>query len=199
MIMTKNEFLDKLRSALAGLPQEEIEKTIDYYCEIIDDAIEDGEDEQSVIGRMGIEDIVEKIINETPIRKFVKEDVRRRNLSTSFIILLILGSPIWFPVLTALVTVAFSLYIVIWTLVAVLFVVFAALAVSSVAMLIMSPLLIIARPIKAMFAFGSALVCAGAAVFMFYLSVWSAKLTVKFTLLMIRSIKNNFIKRSDAR
>ncbi|MCI8403982.1 MAG: DUF1700 domain-containing protein [Clostridia bacterium] len=197
--MTKNEFLDKLRSALAGLPQEEIEKTIDYYCEIIDDAIEDGEDEQSVIGRMGIEDIVEKIINETPIRKFVKEDVRRRNLSTSFIILLILGSPIWFPVLTALVTVAFSLYIVIWTLVAVLFVVFAALAVSSVAMLIMSPLLIIARPIKAMFAFGSALVCAGAAVFMFYLSVWSAKLTVKFTLLMIRSIKNNFIKRSDAR
>ena len=197
--MTKNEFLDKLRSALAGLPQEEIEKTIDYYCEIIDDAIEDGEDEQSVIGRMGIEDIVEKIITETPIRKFVKEDVRRRNLSTSFIILLILGSPIWFPVLTALVTVAFSLYIVIWTLVAVLFVVFAALAVSSVAMLIMSPLLIIARPIKAMFAFGSALVCAGAAVFMFYLSVWSAKLTVKFTLLMIRSIKNNFIKRSDAR
>lgn len=197
--MTKNEFLDKLRSALAGLPQEDIEKTIDYYCEIIDDAIEDGEDEQSVIGRMGIEDIVEKIINETPIRKFVKEDVRRRNLSTSFIILLILGSPIWFPALTALVTVAFSLYIVIWTLVAVLFVVFAALAVSSVAMLIMSPLLIIARPIKAMFAFGSALVCAGAAVFMFYLSVWSAKLTVKFTLLMIRSIKNNFIKRSDAR
>lgn len=199
MTMTKNEFLDKLRSALAGLPQEEIEKTIDYYCEIIDDAIEDGEDEQSVISRMSIEDIVEKIINETPIRKFVQEDVKRRNLSASFIILLILASPIWFPVLTALLTVAFTFYIVIWTIVAVLFIVFAALAVSSVAMLIAAPLMIIARPIKAMLAFGLALASAGMAVFMFYLSIFCAKLTIKFTLLSIRGIKNVFIKRSDAR
>lgn len=196
--MTKNDFLNKLKNALSGLPQEEIEKTIDYYSEIIDDAVEDGEDEQTVINRLGsINEIAEKIINETPIRKFVKADVKSHNMSVSFIILLIIGSPIWFPILTAIFTVAFTLYMIIWVIVAVFFAVFASLALSSVGMLIAAPFLLIARPLKTMMAFGMALICAGLAVFIFYLSVWFAKLTVKFTLFIIRSIKNIFIKRRN--
>lgn len=35
--MQKTEFLDRLRAALADLPAEELEKTLGYYAEMIED------------------------------------------------------------------------------------------------------------------------------------------------------------------
>ena len=35
--MCKQEFLTKLRSALSGLPQEEIDECLAFYAEMIDD------------------------------------------------------------------------------------------------------------------------------------------------------------------
>ncbi|MGN0107861.1 MAG: DUF1700 domain-containing protein [Hominilimicola sp.] len=194
--MNKNEFLNQLTSALSGLPQEEIKKTLDYYSEIIDDAVEDGDDEQEVIARLGsIEEIAEKIINETPIRKFVKEDVKSYNMSIPVIILLIIGSPIWLSLLISVFAVVFSLYAAIWSVVAALFAVFAALALSGVALIIASPFLILVKPVEAMFSFGTALICAGISVFLFFLSVWSAKMIIKLTILTVRKIKDIFIKK----
>lgn len=194
--MNKNEFLEKLTSALSGLPQEEKKKTLDYYSEIIDDAVEDGDDEQEVIARLGsIDDIAEKIINETPIRKFVKDNVKSYNMSIPVIILLIIGSPIWLSLLTAAFSVVFSLYAAIWSVVAALFAVFAALALSGVALIIASPFLIGVKPVEAMFSFGTALVCVGVSVFLFFLSVWSAKLVIRLTILIGRKIKDIFIKK----
>ena len=39
--MNKEEFLNALRSALAGLPQEDIEERLAFYSESIDDRVED--------------------------------------------------------------------------------------------------------------------------------------------------------------
>ena len=39
-MMNKDEFLNDLRHALKGLPYEEVNKTLDYYSELIDDAVE---------------------------------------------------------------------------------------------------------------------------------------------------------------
>lgn len=196
--MTKNDFLNKLTEALFGLPHEEVKKSIDYYSEIIDDAVEDGEAETAVIARLGsIEDIAEKIINETPLRKFVKEDVKNYNMSLPVVLLIIISSPVWLPILTAIFAVAFSLYISIWSIVASLFAVFAALALSGVSALIISPFLLFVRPLKAMLLFGTALMCIGLSVFMFYLSVWSAKMIVKLTVLIARKTKNIFIRKGS--
>lgn len=193
--MNKNDFLNALTAALAGLPQEERQKTLDYYSEIIDDAIEDGKDEQTVIAGLGsINEIAEDVINSTPISRFVKEDIRKRSISIPVIILLIIGSPVWLPLLLAFFSAAFSLYLTIWSVIAVLFVIFAALALSGAAMLIASPFLLFVRPLKAMLSFGSALFCLGLSVFMFYLSVLSAKITIKLTVFTARSIKNIFIR-----
>ncbi|MCD8181470.1 MAG: hypothetical protein LUF26_08340 [Firmicutes bacterium] len=41
--MNKSEFLSGLEDRLRGLPYEEIKKTTDYYSEMIDDAVENGE------------------------------------------------------------------------------------------------------------------------------------------------------------
>lgn len=196
--MTKNDFLNKLESALSGLPHEEIKKTLDYYSEIIDDAVEDGRNETEVIAGLGsIEGIAGKIIDETPIRKFLKEDVRDSHIGVSVIVLLIVTSPVWFPILTAAFAIAFSLYITLWAIVASFFAVFAVLALCGVCMLVASPFLIAVRPLKSMAAFGLAFVCAGLSVFIFYLSLWCAKVTIKFTLFIIRGIKNVFIKRRN--
>ncbi len=35
--MTKREFISQLRGHLSGLPKEDIEKSIEYYSEIIND------------------------------------------------------------------------------------------------------------------------------------------------------------------
>lgn len=40
-MMNKDEFLNDLRHALKGLPYEEVNKTLDYYSELIDDAVEE--------------------------------------------------------------------------------------------------------------------------------------------------------------
>lgn len=196
--MTKNEFLNKLTAALSGLPQSEMQKTMDYYSEIIDDAVEAGEDEQAVIARLGnIDDIAEKIINETPIRKFVKEDVKHYHISAPVIVLLIIGSPIWLPILISILAVLFSLYLTIWSVIVSLFAIFAALALSGVAMLIISPFLLFVRPLKAMLSFGAALACIGLSVFMFYISVLCAKMIVKLTVLTARKIKDIFIRKGS--
>lgn len=199
--MNKQEFLKRLTNALSGLPKEEINKTVDYYSEIIDDAVEDGRDEYEVIsGFDSVEEIAERVINETPIRKFVSEDVKKRNISAGAVVLIIIGSPVWLPILAAVFAVLMSVYIAVWSVIISLFSVFAGLALSAVCMMVLTPFMLFARPVKAVFAFGLTLLCAGGAVFMFYISVWSARLIIRFTVFLARQIKNVFIRKgSEAR
>ena len=42
MHMTKVQFLMALQRKLHGLPQEDIEQTLEYYNEMIDDRMDDG-------------------------------------------------------------------------------------------------------------------------------------------------------------
>ena len=49
--MNKTEFLDALRHALGKLPSYEVEQSIAFYAEMIDDRIEDGMSEQEAVRR----------------------------------------------------------------------------------------------------------------------------------------------------
>jgi uncharacterized membrane protein len=51
-MMTKSEFLNQLRSRISNLPPDEVERTISYFTEIIDDRIEDGMSEQEAVAGM---------------------------------------------------------------------------------------------------------------------------------------------------
>lgn len=114
--MKKITFLARLQSRLSALPQEDIEKTLEYYSELIDDRIENGLDEEAAVASMGsIEEIVSQILIDTPLPKLVKEKVKsKRMLRTWEIILLVLGSPIWVSLLAAAFVVLLAVYIVIW-------------------------------------------------------------------------------------
>ena len=50
--MLKEEFLSKLEKRLLGIPKEDLERTLDYYNEIISDKVEDGMSEEEAILQM---------------------------------------------------------------------------------------------------------------------------------------------------
>ena len=82
--MTKTEFLDELRSRLSGLPQSDLDERLLYFREMIDDRMEDGLTEEEAVSDIGsVDEIVDHIMEETPLSKLVRENAKRkRSLKT---------------------------------------------------------------------------------------------------------------------
>lgn len=115
--MNKAEFLGSLRYALGKLPSYEVEQTIYFYAEMIDDRMEDGMSEQEAVAQLGpIEMIAAQIIAETPPipKAIAKAKTGSRTLN---IVLLIVFSPIWLPIALAFAISVFAIYIAIWAVV----------------------------------------------------------------------------------
>lgn len=123
--MTKPEFLDALRAELAGLPDEDISKSLEYYSEIIDDCMEDGQTEEDAVAALGAPDAVARqILMDTSLPRLVRARVKpRRTLEVWEIILIIVGAPVWLPLLLSAVVVLLTLYFVFWVMIAVLYIV----------------------------------------------------------------------------
>lgn len=121
--MNKPEFLEELEKRLSGLPLEDIEKSKEYYGEMIDDRVEDGLSEEEAVVALGdIESIVSEIFSTTPLSKLVREKVKpSRKLKAWEIVLIVLGSPIWFSLALAAIAIVFAFYIVLWSLIIALY------------------------------------------------------------------------------
>lgn len=194
--MNKDDFIKTLTAALSGLPQSEIDNTVNYYCEIIADAVEDGESETDVIAKLGsIDEIASKIINDTPLSTIVKENIKGHKLSGGEIALLIIGSPVWLSLLLAAFGIVIAVYAALWIAVIALFASSAASALSGLALIGSSPFIISDRPLQAMLSFGIGLVSAGAAIFVFYLSLFLSKQLIRLTAFIIKKIKNSVISK----
>ena len=117
--MSKQEFLTALKNALCGLPQEDIQKSLDFYSEMIDDRIEEGISEEDAVSQMGsIDEIVEQILIDTPITKLVKQKIKpTRRIGVGEVVLLALGSPIWLSLLISAIAVIISVYVSLWSVV----------------------------------------------------------------------------------
>ncbi len=117
--MNKTQFLAALRKELAGLPQEDIEQSIDFYGEMIDDRVEEGASEEEAVASLGsVREIAAGIIAETPLVKLVRARVKpQRRLRGGEIALLILGAPLWIPLLIAALAVIFAVYVSVFSIV----------------------------------------------------------------------------------
>ena len=101
MGMNKQEFLAELKGRLHALGEVEIKKTLAYYSEIIDDRIEEGMTEEQAIESMEpIGAIAEQALQDAPLTQLIRAK-KPRNLSAGTIVLLVLGSPVWLPLLIA--------------------------------------------------------------------------------------------------
>ena len=75
--MNKSDFLTELRKSLNCLPEEDIEKSVDFYAEMIDDKIEEGlTEEEAVEETGGVDEISAQIIAEIPLSRLVKARVK---------------------------------------------------------------------------------------------------------------------------
>ena len=75
--MNKKEFLDILQARLAGLPQKDISRSLEFYAEMIDDRMEEGMDEQQAVSEIGsVDEVVTQILSETSLQHLLKEKAR---------------------------------------------------------------------------------------------------------------------------
>ena len=66
--MSRDAFIGELRHRMAGLPQEAVERTVEYYSELIADSMEDGVSEEEAVERLGsLDEIVANVVKETPL------------------------------------------------------------------------------------------------------------------------------------
>ena len=133
--MDKNRFLQELRARLTGLPADALEERLSFYSEMIDDRIEDGASEEDAVAATGsVEDVAGQILSEIPISELVKEKVRRERSGRGIwsTVLIILGSPVWLPLLAAVLAVMLSVYVAVLAVVLSIWAVALSLAVSAV-------------------------------------------------------------------
>ncbi len=195
--MNKNEFLTELRAALAGLPEDDIEKSLEFYSEMIDDRIEEGLSEEDAVADLGsIEEIRAQIVKDTPITKIIKERVKpKRSFRGWEIAVIIIGFPLWFPLLIAAAAVIFSVYVTLWSLIVVLFSVEISFAAGAIGGVLGSiPMFILGNAAAGVLLLGGALVCAGLGI----LWIFVCKVATKGLMWLTQvSVKSLFIPKGD--
>ncbi len=199
--MNKQDFLASLRQGLKNLPQNEADKFLDYYAEMIDDRIEEGVTETEAITALGpvenlIAQIREEIISTTPFGRLIKEKLTpSRRLRVWEIVLLVLGSPIWLSLLLTVFALVLTVYAVLWALVLTVYAVDLALAAGGVAG-IFSLFLIPSKGFAPCAATcGLGLFGAGLAILLFYPSNFLAKGMIKVSKRIFLFIKARFVKK----
>lgn len=194
--MTKNMFLNELRRRLVGLPQDDLDNRISFYEEMIDDRISEGKSEEEAVADIGsVDDIVKQIANETPLFKLVKERTKpKRSLKAWEIVLIVVGFPLWFPLLITAFVLTLVAYILIWVLVIVSYSIELALAASSIAGFIAFFAYMINGTMNYQ-ALGAAIMCLGAAILFYFACIGATKITIKLSKNIILAIKSAFIRK----
>ncbi|MBQ3184029.1 MAG: DUF1700 domain-containing protein [Clostridia bacterium] len=198
--MNKTEFLDALRKALSGLPNDEVDQRLEFYSEMIDDRIEDGLSECEAVSDIGsIDEIVDQITADIPLGRLVKERIKtKKKLSGWNLTLIILGFPVWLPILAAAFAVMLSLYVCIWAIDISLWAVFVSLAGTSLGSVLLSVVCFVQGNIPTALAMsGTALVCVGLAVFSFFGCKAATKGVIALTKKMALVIKRLFVRKGD--
>ena len=132
--MTKTEFVLEMTERLSPVPFDELEERLAFYLEMIDDRMEEGFSEAEAVSAAGsMDEIAAQILSEIPLSRLIKEKIRpKRRLKAWEIAFLVLGSPIWLPLLLAAFAVALSLYVSLWAVILSLWAVFVSVAAGSI-------------------------------------------------------------------
>ena len=199
--MNKCDFLLILQQRLAGLPSEEMEERLRFYGEMIDDRIEEGVTEEEAVAALGSTDeVAQQILADIPLVKVIKESVRsKRRLTALEIILLILGFPVWLPLLLSAVAVVFSVYAALWAVIISLWAVFVSLVGCAVGGLIGGiVILATARPLVGMALVAVGLVCVGLSILSFFGCRAATQGAIWFGKKMALWIKGCFVRKGAA-
>ena len=200
--MTKNEFLAELRRLLADVPPKELDSSIDYYAEMIDDRMDDGMTEEEAVCAMGTpEEAAKQVLSEIPLASLLKNRIKpRRTVRTWEIVLLILGSPIWLSLLAAAFAVFLALYVVFWSVIIVLYA--ASVTIGAGALVgIFYPIyyFVLGNVGAGLFILGAGLFLLGLTFFAFWGSLRTTKGFCILHRTVFRKIKSRFVRKDQKR
>ena len=197
--MNKEEFLSELRSGLSGLPSDEIDGRVSFYGEMIDDRIEEGAGEEEAVAGIGtVDQVVSQILSEIPLTKIVKEKIRPKEGKRSGwrTVLIILGFPLWFPLLVAAAAVLLSLYIAVWAVIISLWAVEAAFIISTLAgFAAFGAYMILGDRMLALAYLGAGLFLAGLSILFFFACAAASHGMILLTKKMAIGVKRLFIRK----
>lgn len=196
--MKRSEFLEELKARLWAMPEGDVQNSLDYYSEMIDDRMEDGLSEEEAVAAVGnLEEIVKQILNETPrppatVHKEQKQ--QKRGMEPWMIVLLVLGSVVWIPLAASVLATVFSVYVSLWSVVIVLYAVTVAVAAAAIGCVI-ACFFMIGRVAEVIVTLGAALLCAGLAILFVMLSNLAAKGMMALTKLCWQGVKGIFSRK----
>lgn len=203
--MTKQAFIDGLRQGLAGLPGGDIEERINFYSEMIDDRIEDGLGEEEAVAEIGnLSDVISQIYSETPLTHIVKDRIKpKRELKTWEIVLIVLGFPVWLPILITVFALFLAFYIVMIAIAVALYSIAITLVLSGIASIAFAVMYIItyagANPLNMIAYIGAGLVLAGLGIPMFFVCRLYDKGIAVLTRKIAGGIKSAFAGRRNTK
>ena len=199
MIVNKMQFLQAVREKTVHLPLSEVNRLLEYYNEMIDEAVEEGLSEEEAVDRLGTwEEICAQIeefrTSEPVLTEPIKEDFteepqnpipdkkpkKRVSLPVWAIVLLILTSPVWGAIVLSLGIAVFavvaSLVVIGGALVVSLFAVVLSLAVVGVVGIPAAVVLFFTGSIATgLLSLGGGLVCGGFAILGWFMCIAFAK------------------------
>lgn len=197
--MTKADFLRLLERALMQLSEEERQKNLEYYSELLDDMMEEGMTEAEATAKLGSPNqIAQSILQEMPLGKLVSTRMKPKSGWTPLaIVLAVVGSPVWVPLLLATVAIVLAVFVSIW-----------ALGFAAVAVVIALAVAVVAAPIFAVRAavmtlplglmlLGAGLVLLGLCVLGGLMAVELCKLLWQLTVWLAHKIKGLFIRKEE--
>lgn len=199
--MTKQEFISELSFRLENAGITNYINLVEYYDEMISDRIDAGMSEEEAVNELeSIDSIVENAKLELPVSKLIKEKVKdtktkvkSSNISGLVILLLVLGFPVWFPLLITFFSLALVIAIVFFVVVFVLYVVDFSIVISAVACA--GAIVFSAVPIAAkVMLLGAAFLLGGLAIILWKPLCNIAKAVLKGFGHFIKGIKRIFIR-----
>ena len=199
--MNKAEFIFALYEKLPSVPYKELEERLAFYIEMIDDRMEDGLSEEEAVAAIGtVEEIAAQILADIPIIKLAKETYKpKTHLKAWEIILLILGSPVWFSLLIAAFAVVLSLYATLWSVLISLWAVFVSLAACALAGIVAgSGFIVIGYGLTGIAMIGAGIFCVGLTVFLFWGCNAATKGILSLTKKIALGMKHRLMKKEEA-
>ena len=197
--MTKLEFILSLNEKLSGLPKDDVRERINFYSEMIEDRVEEGVSEEDAVAAAGsVDEIAAQIKAELSPVCEEKVKPKKRRIGAVEIVLLVLGFPLWFPLLIGVVSVVFSLYVTLWAVIVSLWAVFGALVGCAFGVLFAGGVFTFGSTLVGIAMIGAGLVLTGLSILFFFVckaaTVGTAWLTKKTAL----GITRLFIKKEAA-
>lgn len=95
--MKKRQFLDRLSAALSALPEEERNRTIRYYNELLEDAMEDGLSEEEAVAQLEAPEVIaQQVLQDSGIDPMeYTPNYEKKRHKWWILLLAVLTFPIW--------------------------------------------------------------------------------------------------------